>query len=164
MTSPAHAHIAAVASLIRDLLGDDCDDATLADTLEGETDLMEVVDALLEADAEARALADAVKQREAELAERRRRIEARSAAARRGMLELLNASGLLKIERPAGTVSRLKGRARVQITDEDAVPTQLCRVVKHPDKGAIKKALEAGEDVPGAELVMGSDTVSVRVR
>jgi len=51
----------------------------------------------------------------------------------------------------------------VQIVNEDSVPTQLCKIVRSPDKTAIKKLLEAGEVVPGAQLQRGADGVTVRV-
>jgi hypothetical protein len=48
--------------------------------------------------------------------------------------------------------------------DENAIPTQLCKITKTPDKTAIKKLLEAGENIEGAELSRGPLTVSVRMK
>ena len=44
------------------------------------------------------------------------------------------------------------------------MPTQLCTVktTTTPDKAAIKRQLEAGEHVPGAELARGDDTLILR--
>jgi hypothetical protein len=55
-------------------------------------------------------------------------------------------------------------RPSVVIEDEASIPSQLCKVVKSPDKSAIKAALEQGEVVPGASLSAPSQTLTVRVR
>jgi hypothetical protein len=41
----------------------------------------------------------------------------------------------------------------VEILDEANIPAELFRVVTEPDKTAIKKAIQAGEEVSGAQLV-----------
>ena len=63
-----------------------------------------------------------------------------------------------------GTVSRTTGRLSLQITDEASIPSQLTVTTVSPDKAAIKAQLEAGEAVPGAALVRGEDSVTVRTR
>jgi len=52
----------------------------------------------------------------------------------------------------------------VQITDEAAIPSQLCKTTVAPDRSAIKAQLLAGETVPGAMIVTGKDSLSVRVK
>lgn len=154
----------ATADSIRAALGDDEDAQAFIDTLDGETDAIAMLDHLLEADQEAKSFAAALKTRIGELRDRLTRYERRGAAARAAMGEILDAIGERKVARPAGTVSRLAGRVSLSITDEDAIPTQLCEVVRVVDKAAVKSALEAGEVIPGAELVKGADSVSVRVK
>lgn len=135
------------------------------DTLEGETEAVEIADWLIGSILADEAMADALKAQEAAMKARRDRIEARAKAKRRAGIELLNAAGLKKLERPRATLSRTAGRTSVQITDEASVPTQLCTVktVTTPDKAAIKRQIEAGETVPGAELVRGDDALTMRV-
>ena len=96
--------------------------------------------------------------------QRRARLEARVRAKRRVGAEMLEAISVKKLERPRATLSRSAGRVTVRITDEASVPTQLCTIktITTPDKAAIKRQLEAGEDVPGAELARGDDTLILR--
>ena len=69
-----------------------------------------------------------------------------------------------KTDPARATISRRAGLPSVQITDEAAIPSQLCKTTVAPDKAAIKAQLLAGETVPGAQIVMGADGVTVRVR
>lgn len=154
--------IRATADAIRAALGEDDDAQAFLDTLDGETDAISALDRLIEADQDAKAHAEAIKARIGDMRNRLTRAERRSQAAREGICALLDAMGERKVTRPLATVSRLAGRVSCQITDEDAVPTQLCEVKRVVDKAAVKAALEAGEVVPGAELVKGADSVSVR--
>lgn len=150
---------------IREMLGDDYDEATFTDTLEGCTSIMEIADRII-----AKMLHDEamVAAGEAEIAELKRRNE-RQAVRAKGwkplLLTVLNAADLKKLERPRATISRRAGSVSVQITDEASIPSQLCTVktITAPDKAAIRKQIEAGETVPGAVLVRGDETVSVRV-
>ena len=158
------ARIAATADTIRAMLGDDEDAQAFLDTLDGETDAISVLDQLIEIDQEAKSHAASIKARIGELRDRMTRIERRAEAARAVMGDILDAIGERKVARPAATVSRLAGRTSCNITDEDAVPSQLCEMKRVVDKAAVKKALEAGETIPGAELVKGADSVSVRVK
>lgn len=157
--------IGRMADDIRAMLGDDFDEVTFIDTLEGCTDALDIADATLAAMMDDEALAAAAKAQAQELKRRADRLEARADARKRSLLTLLDAIDAKKLERPRATISRRAGSVSVQITDEAAVPTQLCTVktITAPDKAAIRKQIEAGETVPGAELVRGEDTVFVRV-
>jgi len=157
-------YIATVSAELTEMLGDDFDAETFWDSLDGETDALDIIDHLLASMQEDEALADATKAQASELSARASRVASRASAKKKALGTILDAANQKKIERPRGTVSRLAGRLSVQITDEASVPSQLCKTTVTPDKTAIKKQLEAGEAVPGAELVRGPDTVSVRVK
>lgn len=152
-----------ISAMLHEMLGDEFDPETFWDTLDGETDSADMIDRLLRDRAEARGFAEALKSECDTLARRRMRMEARSKAADRGLLMILEAAGLQKVVRPLATVSRRAGAFSVGITDASSVPSQLCKTVVTPDKMAIKAQLEAGETVPGAALVRGEDGVTVRV-
>ena len=154
--------IAALADEIRAILGDDCDDTTLWDTLSGETPIEEMVGALIRERVEAEAHEAASRAAADVFAARAKRMAERRSAINLALGAVLDAIGEDKIKHPLGTVSRLKPRASVEITDERDVPSQLCKRV--PDKAAIKAALDAGETVPGAALTMGKPGISVRCR
>lgn len=154
--------IAAVADEIRAILGEDFDEQTFIETLDGETDLNELIGALIVQRAGAKAHEDAARVVADVFSARAGRKAERVKAFSLALRAILDAIGEDKIKHPLGTVSRIAPRASVEITDERDVPRQLCRF--SPDKAAIKAALEAGETVPGAALTMGKPGVSVRVK
>lgn len=158
------AYIRRMADEIRAILGDDFDDETFLDTLDGETSAMDVMGYLIRDREEAKAHAAACDDLAKKYADRAKRLKSRADAMTKAMGDILDAMGERKLTHPLGTVSRTKGRASVQIIDPDAVPSQLCKVVKTPDKTAIKAQIEAGEDVPGAEMQTSPDGVSVRIK
>ena len=154
--------IAAVAEEIRAILGEDFDSETLLDTLDGEFNLEAMVGHLIRERVEAEAHEAASRAAADTFAARAKRMSDRRSAINLALGAILDATGEAKIAHPLGTVSRLKPRASVEITDERDVPRQLCRFA--PDRAAIKAALEAGETVPGATLSLGKPGVSVRVK
>lgn len=147
---------------IRALVGDDED--TLLDTLDGETDAMDILGKLITERNEALANEQALKELSNQYRERANRMSARADAAAQTIGHLLDAIGQKKIVHPLATVSRTKPRARVVIEDENEIPTQLMKVKKYPDLAAIKEHLEAGELVSGATIQLGTPSVTVRVK
>lgn len=141
------------------------DEQTYLDTLDGETDVLDILDGLLASRLDDEALAAAIKEQEADLRARRERVEMRGEAKRRLLGRVLSAMGQKSVERPRGTVSLRPGSVRVEIGADAEIPTQLCAPPKPgaPDKKAIKALLEAGEAIPGAQLVRGDDSISIRV-
>lgn len=158
--------ITRVATELRDYLGEDFDDATFLDTLDGATDALDIADRLIGMTLDAEAMVEAIKAQEADLKARRDRKELQGDAFRAQMLKVMDAIGVKKLERPRATISKRAGALSVRITDEAAIPTQLCTVktITTPDKKAIRAQIEAGESVPGAELAYGADGVTVRVK
>jgi hypothetical protein len=149
---------------IRAELGDDFDSETFMDTLDGTTDAADIADRMIADMLAAEAMGEAIRGEISDLTARRDRYDARKDAFRRQILSLLDATGEKKMERPRATISRRSGLPSVQITDEKAIPSQLCKTTVAPDKTAIKVQLMAGEAVPGARIVMGADGVTVRVK
>lgn len=158
------AYINRIADDIKLTLGDDFDQETFLDTLDGETDVMDVIGWLIQQRGEAQTFAAACKQHAAEYTERQKRLEVKAKKMASTIGDILDATEQTKITHPLATVSRTKGRQRVVISDESAVPSQLCVTTVKPDSAAIKKQLEAGEEVPGAELVTGDKGVTIRVK
>ena len=149
---------------IRAELGEDFDTETFMDTLDGMTDAADIADRMIADMLAAEAMGEAIRGEISDLTARRDRYDARKDAFRRQLLSLLDATGEKKMERPRATISRRAGLPSVQITDEAAIPSQLCKTTVAPDKAAIKAQLLAGETVPGAQIVMGADGVTVRVK
>lgn len=123
-------------------LPDDEDFALLISTIEGESDLMEVLDRIVEA-----SIADA---KLAELARlRARRIEARADKARDIACRIVEALAISPLERPLFTASLSFPRKPI-VTNADEVPPEYLR--HSVDMLKIGKALRAGEQISGAEL------------
>lgn len=160
MTNPT---LGPIADHIRDLLGDDYDETTFIDTLDGETDAFDVMDQLAVDLVEAKAMEDAAMEMRRVYHDRAQRMANRQTNIRNSIAAILDAIKLEKVKRPLYTASRTKGRDYVVVTDADAVPTQLCMITKTPDKTAIKKQIDAGEDVPGATLETSPRGLQVRV-
>lgn len=142
------------------------DEETYLDTLDGETDALDLVDREIAAVQSDEALADAIKAHIADLRARQSRLEMRADAHRANIRLVLQYIDLPKLERPLATVSVRPGNVSVKIVSEADIPSQLMRetISRAPDKAAIKAQLDAGETVPGAELARGSDILTMRVK
>ncbi len=154
--------IKAMADEIRELTGDDSQ--TFLDTLEGETDALEVLQKLILERQSTKAAEEASKQVAADFTARAQRMIQKQAKITETIGKLLDAMGESKVPTPLGTISRTKPRASVSIYEGADIPTQLCKTTVTPDKAAIKKLLENGETVPGAELTYSQPSVTVRVK
>lgn len=134
------------------------------DTIDGACDALDLADRLIAEIQNDEAFVASLKAQEEAMHTRRARMEARARAKRRVAGELLDAIGVRKLERPRATLSRVSGRTRPEIIDPSAIPSQLhtVKTTTTPDTAAIKRLLEAGEDVPGAVLVRGDDTLNIR--
>ena len=101
---------------------------------------------------ELEAEAEAIKAEEDRLAKRRKALEGKSARLKAYMMPALEAMGG-KVKGVMASVRIGKSQA-VYVFDLDALPDAFKRVVTKvdPDKVVLKKALKAGEDIPGAAL------------
>lgn len=147
---------------IRAMVGDDED--CFLDTLDGETDAMDVLGKLIQERQEIQANEAAVKNLAKTYQERAARLNAKADAISQTIGHLLDAIGSKKVAHPLATVSRTKARQSVVVTNPEEIPTQLTKVKRSPDLAAIKEQLEAGEFVPGAEIKLGNPGVTVRVK
>jgi hypothetical protein len=151
-----------MADTIREICGDDED--TYLDTLEGETDAMEVMSQLIQQRMYAKAFQQASKEMAAQYTERARRMADKEDAVTQVMGHLLDAIGVKKLQHPLATISRTKPRWSVKVVDEAAIPKQLVTTLVKPDLATIKKQLDQGEFVPGVEIVPGNPGVTMRVK
>ena len=147
---------------IREMCGDDED--TFLDTLDGETDAMDVLGKLIQQDQELKAQEKAVKELIDAYRKRATILGDRQDATRQVMLQLLEAMGKKKVPHALATVSITKPRWSVEITDEAQVPSQLKITTTKPDIQAIKKILDDGEPVPGARPKVGNQSINVRLK
>ena len=140
------------------------DDETLrADVLEGETNFHAVLTRIVNSERDADSLAKAVAGRISDLQARKSRAERRKDAMRGLMFRLLKAAGVPRVTLAEATISIGRKAASVEIFDEALLPKVYVRVSTSPDKAAIKEALQAGADVPGAKMGEAGEQLSVRV-
>ena len=77
--------------------------------------------------------------------------------------EAMSDNGITRIE-AEGILFRLdKPSVLVDIQDEEQIPDKFFRVKREADKTAIKKALQVGDDVPGASLKEGKNRLTIKV-
>jgi len=140
------------------------DDQLLIDTLEGSTDLFAIAAKAVEIRAESESMVAAIKERVSDLTSRKSRFERRSDAMRKLIKGLMDAAGQTKLTLPEATLSIAKGREKVVVDDLEALVQGFYRTERIADKEAIKTALDAGADVPGAHKETGEPSLTVRTK
>ena len=151
-----------LADSIREICGDDED--TLLDTLDGETDAVDVLGKLIEERLEVLGYEAANKELAEQYKKRADKMASKADAINQQMKHLLNAIGVKKVNHALATVSITKPRWSVEVVDEAQVPTQLKVTTSKPDLRAIKKILDDGEPVPGCRPKVGYEGVTVRIK
>ena len=143
----------------------DLDEETLADTLEGLSDLDEIIAAALRAALDDEALAAALKERMDAQKVRYERIRNRARVKRMACARVMARTGLTTVTAEDLTVSLRPPSQRVDIRDEQAIPEAFWRMPDPvPDRRALTEALKAGIEVDGAVLVEAEPVISVRVK
>lgn len=144
------------------------DDEALADTLEGATDLH---DLLLKVAREARrreAMADATAEIMKENAERKARHQRAADGLREAISHALAEAGLKKVEGPDLTLTWRLGSPNVEIVDEAALPAWATATKTVPDKKAIKEAFsrwpEQEFNCPGVVITNPKPVLTIRGR
>lgn len=151
---------AALVEQISMLAGEDAE--LIADMIEGQTDLLEVIEAAL-----ARTLAleeliegcasaiDKARERKDRFAKQREHLRTAIAAA-------MDGAGMKRHETALATLSLRATPPKCEIVDESLIPTAYLRTEVTVAKADLLKALKAGEQVPGAVLAEGSVALNVR--
>lgn len=151
----------ALLASIRDVLGED--ETAIQDAVEGETSLIEAVDASLDRLAEIDTLTEAISSLVKSYKDRADRLENQSEQIRAALSLAMETAGLRKLERPAGTLSLRAVPPKAIITSEVDLPARFfVDQASKLDRKAVLDALKAGEKIPGAELSNGSETISIR--
>ena len=142
----------AIVEAIRALYPNETDEQAIADTVAGESGLPDAIMATLRVAIEREAMADGLTKLIEQMTERKHRLEDGAKLLRGSVLHAIQEAGVaMPLRAPDMTVSIGRGKSRVVITDADALPDALCKIVREPDKKAIGEALKAG-NVPGAVL------------
>lgn len=163
MTLPTLYEIAQEYRQVADALMDaDVDEQTLADTLEGERWPLEVkatnYGMVIR---NIQATAEAIKAAEEQMAERRKTLERRVDWLKHQLKTNLELAGINRIESPHFVITVQKNSVEsVEIDELALLPSEYWRQLPPPppevDRTAIKAAIKAGVDVPGARLTQGT--------
>ena len=141
------------------------DDETLADTLEGVSDLPAMIEEIVRSSLEDEAIIAGLKLRADAMAARMTRLKERHQKKRQLAAWALGAAGLGKLKACDFTVSLSEGAVRLEISDESKLaPIYLVPQPAKPDRAAISAALKQGEPLEGAALVQGAPYITVSTR
>lgn len=142
------------------------DEQALLDTLDGESKLDDMLAEVMRSSEDDAMLIAGIKERLAELTERKARLERRVEAKREIVCRTMDRANLQKIERPDFTLSLRKSPPSVIITDEKLIPADYLihpePPAPRPDKAGIAVALKRGDPIPGCTLSNGGVGLSVR--
>lgn len=155
------------ATLIRSvrarLLADDPDLADepdlWRDTLDGESDVVDLIRNLVRASIDADLLAEAARKRQAEIAGRAERAERRKQALRAAAFALMDLAGIARLPEPDFLARIQAGQPHLSDLNADALPAEYVEVevtvTRRPLKDRLLADLKAGQAIPGAALLSG---------
>lgn len=157
-------HYRAVRDRIR-AIDPDLDEQTLADTVEGLTDLPDIVEAIIRSALIDEALAAGLKGRIGEMQERLERLNDRASKRRQIARDVMVESEIKKIAAPDFSVSIRAGTPSVIVIDEGAIPQSFWEP-REPklNRGELLAELKGGAAIPGATLSNPEPVLSVRAR
>lgn len=143
----------------------DIDEQTLADTVEGLTDLHDIIQAVIRSALVDEALARGLKCRIADMQGRLNRLQDRASKRRQIAKDVMVHLNLKKLTAPDFTVSIRDGTPSLVVIDEDEVP----KIYWQPGEPRLKRQqlaedLKQGEEVAGAELSDPEPILTVRTR
>lgn len=142
----------------------DVDEQLKLSTLEGETELNEIVSLLLSLNEDDEGMIEQIK---AQIDGRRERVERfkhRIETRKSTIVSLMDTAMLTKLPLPEATVSVRTLGPRLKVTDADALPDAFTIPVttRKPDMEAIEAAVEKGAVIPGVVMTNGGTSLTVR--
>jgi hypothetical protein len=143
----------------------DIDCETLADTLEGITDLHEMIAVVVRSALVDEALHAGLRSRIGDMKERLSRIELRASKKRELALEAMSEAGLSKLEQPDFTASARVGSPALLVIAEDRIP-EAYWLPQPPklDRQAVLGELKRGIEIAGAQMSNPKPVLSVRIK
>jgi Siphovirus Gp157 len=141
------------------------DEQTLADTVDGLTDLHEILGAVIRAALADEAMASGLKGRIAEMEDRLGRLQLRAAKRRQIAKEVMTKLDLKKLQAPDFTASLRPGFASLVVINENEIPS-IYWEPRDPklDRATLIADLKNGTEVAGASLSDPEPVLSVRTR
>ena len=143
----------------------DIDDETLRDTLEGLSELPDVIKEIVRSSLDDEAFVSALKIRLSEMQSRLDRFKTRAEKKRELAAWAMGAAGMERLLAEDFSVSLRHGTQRLEIIDEAKIPSEfLVPLPPRLDRTTLLSRLKLGTIVPGAMLVYGHPHIAVRVR
>ena len=141
------------------------DEETVADTLEGITDLHEMIAVVIRSALVDEALQAGLRFRIDDMKERLSRLELRATKKRQLALDAMTEVGLSKLEQPDFTASARAGSLALVVIAEETIP-QVFWLPQPPklDRQAILAELKRGVEIPGAQMSNPKPVLSVRTK
>ena len=141
------------------------DERTLADTVEGLTDLHEIVAAIVRSALTDEALATGLKGRIAEMQDRLDRLQDRASKRRHIAKDVMTELDIKKITAPDFSVSIRPGMPALLVLDESAVPSLFWQPsAPRLNRQGLLSELKNGADITGVTLSNPEPVLSVRTR
>jgi hypothetical protein len=141
------------------------DEETLRDTLEGITDLHEMIAAVIRSALVDEALQGGLRSRLDEMRARLARLEERGGKKRQLALEAMTEVGLSRLEQPDFTASVRAGPPSLVVTAEDLIPEDYwVRQAPKLSRQALLSDLKQGLSVAGAQLSNAQPVLMVRTK
>ena len=141
------------------------DNETIRDTLEGITDLHEMIAAVIRSALVDEALHAGLRTRVNDMRERLSRLELRASKKRELALEAMTEVGLGKLEQPDFTASARAGSPALVVVEEERIP-EAYWLPQPPklDRQAILGELKQGAGIPGVQMSNPKPVLSVRTK
>ena len=141
------------------------DEETVADTLEGITDLHAMIAVVIRSALVDEALQAGLRFRVDDMKERLSRLELRATKKRQLALDAMTEVGLSKLEQPDFTASARAGSLALVVIAEETIP-QVFWLPQPPklDRQAILAELKRGVEIPGAQMSNPKPVLSVRTK
>ena len=141
------------------------DEQTLTDTVEGLTDVHEIIAAIVRTALTDEALATGLKSRVAEMDERLNRLQDRATKRRQIVKEVMVELDIKKVTAPDFTVSIRPGIPALLVLDEAVVPSIYWQPsAPRLDRQGLLSELKGGAEIDGVALSDPGPVLSVRTR
>ena len=147
---------------LRDLI-DDADDDMQMTAIEGETNLLEVIGEAVDRLAALEGMIDAIGTQQDKVLTRKARLANQALGIKAAINVAMSQAELRKLELPQATLSIRAVPPKLETPDESLIPAKFWKT-KDPvlDRKAVLDALKAKEDVPGAVLSNGGETIAIK--
>jgi hypothetical protein len=141
------------------------DDETLADTLDGISDLPQMIEEIVRSSLDDAALVVGLKSRLDEMGQRLARFKARYDRKRELACWAMGRAGIGRLHAADFSASLAQGGQRLEVMDEAKVP-EVYFVPQAPrlDRTSLQDALKRGEAIEGAHLVQSGPHIVVRTK